>query len=160
MNSKQQKAYDAELDKMDLTDSQREAFDHSTKRSLIDLDTYQHTDNFSLHGYSLSRVMDDIVLAQYVDLSDDGQTVVRNGIHIPLAQVQRTWRLAKVILAGPLCKFCGPGDIVCFPDDKGVKVDNIKVAGHETSLRNCLFLSETRFFGVCDSIDQDDNRTE
>ena len=60
MNSKQQKAYDAQLDKMDLTDSQRDAFDHSAKRSLIDLDTYQHTDNFSLHGYKLSKVMDEI----------------------------------------------------------------------------------------------------
>ena len=90
MNSKQQKAYDAQLDKMDLTDSQREAFDHSPKRSLIDLDSYQHTDNFSLHGYSLSRVMDDIVLAQYVDLSDDGTTIERNGIYIPLSQVQKT----------------------------------------------------------------------
>jgi|TARA_R100001230_G_C5487014_1_gene36004 hypothetical protein len=160
MNNKQQKAYDAQLDKMDLTDSQREAFDHSPKRSLIDLDTYQHTDNFSLHGYSLSRVMDDIVLAQYVDLSDDGQTIERNGIYIPLSQVQKTWRIAKVILSGPLCKFCGPGDVVCFPDDKGVKVDNIKVAGHDEPLRNCLFLSETRFFGVCNSIDQDDSRAE
>jgi len=68
MNSKQQKAYDAQLDKMNLTDSQRDGFDHSAKRSLIDFDTYQNTDSFSLHGYSLSQVMDDIVLAQYVDL--------------------------------------------------------------------------------------------
>ena len=84
----------------------------------------------------------------------------RNGIYIPLSQVQKTWRLAKVILKGPLCKFCTTGDIVCFPDDKGIKVDNIKVAGHDEPLRNCLFLSETRFFGVCDSLDQDDSRTE
>ena len=160
MNSKQQKAYDAELDKMDLTDSQRDAFDHSAKRSLIDLDTYQHTDQFSLHGYKLSKVMDDIVLAQYVDLSEDGLTVVRNGIHIPLSQVQRTWRIAKVILAGPLCKFCSPDDIVCFPDDKGVKVDNLRVAGYDEPVRNCLFLSEQRFFGVCESLDQDDSRPE
>ena len=160
MNSKQQKAYDAELDKMDLTDSQRDAFDHSAKRSLIDLDTYQHTDQFSLHGYKLSKVMDDIVLAQYVDLSEDGLTVVRNGIHIPLSQVQRTWRIAKVILAGPLCKFCSPDDIVYFPDDKGVKVDNLRVAGYDEPVRNCLFLSEQRFFGVCESLDQDDSRPE
>ena len=160
MNSKQQKAYDAQLDKMDLTDSQREAFDHSPKRSLIDLDTYQNTDHFSLHGYSLSRVMDDIVLAQYVDLSDDGTTIERNGIYIPLSQVQKTWRLAKVLLSGPMCKFCEPGDIVCFPDDKGVKVDNINVAGHDEPLRNCLFLSETRFFGVCSALDQNDSRAE
>ena len=70
MNSKQQKQYDTALDKMDLTEGQRDAFDHSVKRSLIDLDTYQDTDTFSLHGYKLNRVMDDIVLAQYVDLAD------------------------------------------------------------------------------------------
>tara|TARA_A100001201_G_scaffold51132_1_gene50802 strand:+ start:666 stop:1148 length:483 start_codon:yes stop_codon:yes gene_type:complete len=160
MNSKQQKAYDAQLDKMDLTDSQRDAFDHSAKRSLIDLDTYQHTDNFSLHGYKLSKVMDDIVLAQYADLAEDGKTIERNGIYIPLSQVQKTWRLARVVLAGPNCKFSNVGDIVCFPDDKGIKVDNIKVAGYDDPLRNCLFLSEDRFFGVCEQVDQDDSRTE
>tara|TARA_Y100001972_G_C7564537_1_gene283480 strand:+ start:279 stop:761 length:483 start_codon:yes stop_codon:yes gene_type:complete len=160
MNNKQQQAYESKLDQLDLTDSERDAFDHSAKRSLIDLDTYQHTDNFSLHGYSLSRVMDDIVLAQYVDLSEDGQTIERNGIYIPLSQVEKTWRIAKVLLAGPACKYCGPGDIVCFPDDKGVKVDNIKVVGYDSPLRDCLFLSETRFFGVCDAVDQNDSRAK
>ena len=153
MNSKQQKAYDARLDKMDL-------FDHSAKRSLIDLDTYQNTDHFSLHGYKLSKVMDDIVLAQYSDLAEDGQTIERNGIYIPLSKVHRTWRIARVILAGPECKYSSVGDIVCFPDDKGVKVDNITVAGYDSPLRNCLFLSEQRFFGVCEQVDQDDSRPE
>ena len=101
MNSKQEKQYNKALDKMDLTESQRDAFDHSVKRSLIDLDSYQDTDTFSLHGYKLNRVMDDIVLAQYVDLAADGNSVIRNGIHIPLAQVRRTWRMARVILVGP-----------------------------------------------------------
>jgi len=43
--------------------------------------------------------------------------------------MQRTWRLARVILRGPLCKFADVGDIVCFPDDKVIKVDNITVKG-------------------------------
>jgi|GEM_PF-1124427 hypothetical protein len=160
MNSKQQKQYDSALDKMDLTESQRDAFDHSVKRSLIDLDTYQDTDTFSLHGYKLNRVMDDIVLAQYVDLSEDGSSVIRNGIHIPLAQVRRTWRMARVILVGPKCNYTKPGDIVCFPDDKGIKVDNLSVTGFDSSIRNCLFLNEDRFFGICEEIEPDDNRTE
>ena len=160
MNSKQQKQYDSALDKMDLTESQRDAFDHSVKRSLIDLDTYQDTDTFSLHGYKLNRVMDDIVLAQYVDLSEDGSSVVRNGIHIPLSQVRRTWRMARVILVGPKCNYTKPGDIVCFPDDKGIKVDNLSVTGFDSSIRNCLFLNEDRFFGICEEIEPDDNRTE
>tara|TARA_R110001583_G_scaffold190093_1_gene354029 strand:+ start:17 stop:499 length:483 start_codon:yes stop_codon:yes gene_type:complete len=160
MNSKQQKQYDTALDKMNLTDSQRDAFDHSVKKSLIDLDTYQDTDTFSLHGYKLNRVMDDIVLAQYVDLSEDGHSVIRNGIHIPLSQVKRTWRMARVILAGPKCKYTTPGDIVCFPDDKGIKVDNLSVTGFDSSIRDCLFLNEDRFFGICEEIEPDDSRTE
>ena len=158
MNKKEKKHYESQLDKMDLTDSEREAFDHSPKRNLIDLDTYQDSDTFSLQGYKLSQVMDDIVLAQFVDLSNDGRSVIRNGIHIPLAQVQRTWRLAKVILTGPEVKFTKPGDIVCFPDDKGIKVDNLRVVGHDSCLRNCLFLSEDRFFGICQELEDDDNK--
>jgi hypothetical protein len=160
MNSKQQKQYDTALDKMDLTDSQRDAFDHSVKRSLIDLDTYQNTDTFSLHGYKLNRVMDDIVLAQYVDLSKDGNSVIRNGIHIPLSQVHRTWRMARVILVGPKCNYTKPGDIVCFPDDKGIKVDNLSVTGFDSSIRDCIFLNEDRFFGICEEIEPDDSRSE
>ena len=157
MNNKQQKDYDTALDKMDLTDSERDAFDHSAKKSLIDLDTYQATDTFSLQGYKLSSVMDDIVLAQYVDLSNDGRSIIRNGIHIPLSQVQRTWRLARVVLVGSLCKYTSIGDVVCFPDDKGIKVDNLRVVGYDESLRDCLFLSEQRFFGICQDLETDDN---
>lgn len=160
MNSKQEKQYNTALDKMDLTDSQRDAFDHSVKRSLIDLDSYQDTDTFSLHGYKLNRVMDDIVLAQYVDLAADGNSVIRNGIHIPLSQVRRTWRMARVILVGPKCNYTKPGDIVCFPDDKGIKVDNLSVTGFDSSIRDCLFLNEDRFFGICEEIEPDDSRSE
>ena len=160
MNSKQQKQYDTALDKMDLTESQRDAFDHSVKKSLIDLDTYQDTDTFSLHGYKLNRVMDDIVLAQYVDLAADGNSVIRNGIHIPLSQVHRTWRMARVILVGPKCVYTKPGDIVCFPDDKGIKVDNLSITGFDSSIRDCIFLNEDRFFGICEEIEPDDSRSE
>ena len=157
---KQEKQYNAALDKMDLTESQRDAFDHSVKKGLIDLDTYQNTDCFSLHGFKLSQVMDDIVLAQYVDLDDSGTSVKRGSVYIPLAHVKRTWRMARVILAGPRCEFTKPGDIVCFPDDKGIKVDNLAVTGFDSSLRNCLFLNEDRFFGICEELDQDDSGSE
>tara|TARA_E500000318_G_scaffold86973_2_gene83782 strand:+ start:1216 stop:1689 length:474 start_codon:yes stop_codon:yes gene_type:complete len=134
---------------LELTESQRDAFDFSAKRNLIDLDTYNN-DTFNLLGYKLNKVLDDILLVQYVDLANDGKSVVRGGIHIPLSQVQRTWRLARVILSGPLCKYAEPGDIVCFPDDKGIKVDNISVSGIDSSVRDCVFLNEQRIFGVCE----------
>ena len=159
MNNEQQKKYDAALDKLDLTDGQRDAFDHSVKKGLVDLDTYQNTDSFSLHGYKLRAVMDDIVLAQYVDLDESGTSIKRGSVYIPLAHVQRTWRMARVILSGLRCKFTKPGDVVCFPDDKGIKVDILAVSGFDSSLRNCLFLNEDRFFGICEEL-EDDSRTE
>jgi len=140
------------INKLGLTDSERDAIDHEPKRSLIDLDTYQQTDVLTLQGYQLRAVMDDIVLAQYVDLSDDDRCLNRNGVLIPLSQVQRTWRLARVILAGSGCKHTKRGDIVCFPDDKGVRVDNLRVKGYEDPLRHCLFLNEQRFFGICEEL--------
>lgn len=143
--------FEKALDKsgVELTESQRDAFDVSAKRSLIDLDLYRN-DSFNLLGYKLNKVLDDILLVQYVDLSEDGKSVIRNGIHIPLSQVQRTWRLARVILTGPLCKYAQSGDIVCFPDDKGIKVDNISIKGIDGSVRDCVFLNEQRIFGVCE----------
>lgn len=157
MNKRQKQHYDKQLDKMDLTDSQREAFDHDAKRSLVDLERYQGTDTFSLQGFKLSKVLDDIVLAQFVDLSNDGKSVMRNGIHIPLAQVQRTWRLAKVILIGPKVEYTTVGDIICFPDDKGIKVDNMSIKGYDKSLRDCIFINEERFFGICEELEDHDN---
>lgn len=143
--------FEKALDKsgVELNEAQRDAFDVSAKRSLIDLDLYRN-DSFNLLGYKLNKVLDDILLVQYVDLTEDGKSVIRNGIHIPLSQVQRTWRLARVILTGPLCKYAQPGDIVCFPDDKGIKVDNISIKGIEGSARDCVFLNEQRIFGVCE----------
>ena len=151
--------FEKALDKsgIDLTDSQRDAFDVSAKRSLINLDTYSN-DSFSLHGYKLNKVLDDILLVQYVDLSADGKSIVRNGIHIPLAQVQKTWRIGRVVLAGPLCKYTQPGDIVCFPDDKGIRVDNISIKGFDNSVRDCLFLNEERIFGVCEPEEVDESK--
>lgn len=158
--------FEQALDKsgIELTDSQRDAFDTSAKRSLIDLDTYEN-DTFSLLGYKLRTVLDDILLVQYVDLSNDGKSIMRNGILIPLAQVQRTWRIARVILKGPLCKYTDVGDYICFPDDKGIKVDNISVKGVEGSVRDCVFLNEARIFGVCDPekieiVDNEQNEDE
>jgi hypothetical protein len=59
------------------------------ERGLIDLELYRN-DNFSLFGFKLSKVLDDVVLIRYADLGDEhGQTVMRNGIAIPLAHVAR-----------------------------------------------------------------------
>ena len=115
---------------------------------LIDLDDYTN-DTFTLLGYKLSDVLDNILLVQYVDLADEtGQTVMRNGIAIPLAHVEKAWRIGRIVLAGPNCKHVKVGDHVCFPSDKGIPCSNLDVEGVGV-VKDSVFLDENRIFGVC-----------
>lgn len=117
------------------------------ERGLINLDSYT-TDSFTIFGYELSTLLDDVMLVQYVDMTDDGKSIVRNGIHIPINNVQKAWRIGQVVLAGRKCKEVKKGDFVCFPHDKGVPVSNLDVEGVGL-LRDAIFLNEDRIFGVC-----------
>ena len=115
---------------------------------LIDLDTYNN-DNFTLLGFKLSQVLDDIILIKYADLADDtGDTVMRNGIAIPLAHVERAWRIGKVVLAGPRCQYVKVNDYICFPSDKGLPCSNLDV-DNVGILKDATFLNESRIFGIC-----------
>ena len=117
------------------------------KRSLIDLENYQN-DTFSLVGYELKAVLDDILLVKYVDITDDGKAVMRNGLLIPINTMTKAWRIGQVILAGPNAQFTKPGDIVCFPNDRGIPASNLQIAG-AGQVRDAIFLNEDRIFGVC-----------
>jgi hypothetical protein len=115
---------------------------------LIDLDTYTN-DTFTLLGYKLSNVLDDIILVQYADLADEcGNTVMRNGIAIPLAHVEKAWRIGKVILCGHNCRHIKQGNYICFPSDKGIPCSNLDVENVGV-LKNAVFLNESRIFGIC-----------
>lgn len=119
----------------------------SNDRGLIKLDSYTR-DGFTLGDYDLTMVFDDIILVQFTDLSEDGTTIFRNGIVLPINTVQKAWRIGRVILAGPNCKFTKVDNFVCFPNDKGIPVSNITVAGLGV-LKNAIFLNEDRIFGIC-----------
>ena len=130
--------------------------EESNDRGLIDLDTYTN-DNFTLLGFKLSKVLDDILLIKYADLGDEtGEVVMRNGIMVPLAHVQRAWRIGKVVLAGPRCRYTKVGDFVCFPSDKGLPCSNLDVDGIGI-LKDATFLNEARIFGICKSVDVNKN---
>jgi len=126
----------------------------SNDRGLIDLDTYRN-DNFALFGFKLSKVLDDILLVKYADLADEtGDTVMRNGIQIPLAHVTKAWRIGKVVLAGPNCKQTAVNDYVCFPSDKGIPCSNLDV-DNVGVLKDAIFLNEPRVFGVCKPVENE-----
>jgi len=127
------------------------------KKSIIDLGG-AHND--SLDGiidedYELGFIFDDIILVEFIDEVSDGQgdAVMRGGVYIPTNSVQRAWRKAKVILAGPECKYIKGGEIVIFPNNLGVGIANADISGYGT-LKKGVFLNESRLFGIAKKKDE------
>ena len=120
-----------------------------TQKSLIDLSELpKNSFNSVFYGYNLKAVLDDVLLVKYVDETEDGSSIVRNGIVIPINADTKAWRIGEVILAGPSTKYVKKGDHVCFPNNLGVPVANLDIDGYGT-LKKGLFLNEQRIFGVC-----------
>jgi len=115
----------------------------------VQLDNYLGSD-INLTGWKLSKVLDDILMCQYIDVNEDGTEVKRGNLWVPINAVNFTWRLARVLLAGPDCKTVKQGDVVIFPNDKGIQVANLN------GYKHIVFLNESRIFGVCESLKKDD----
>jgi hypothetical protein len=123
------------------------------QRGLIDLSNPTSGD-FGLDDYNLKFVFDDIVLVEYVDTSEDGGSVMRNGLYIPVNTLTKAWRKAKVILTGPNVQYAKVGDVVIFPNNLGVTVSNLDVEG-VGRVKSGVFLNENRIFGICSSKQND-----
>lgn len=109
----------------------------------VQLDNYIGHE-MNLEGWTLTKVLDDILMCQYIDVNEEGTEIKRGSIWVPINTVNFTWRLAKVVLAGPDCKTVKKGDTIMFPNDKGIQVANMN------GLKNVVFLNESRIFGVCE----------
>lgn len=128
-----------------------------TQKSLIDLSELpKNSFNSVFYGFSLKQLLDDVLLVRYVDETDDGSSIVRNGIVVPVNADTKAWRIGEVILVGPNAKHTNSGDFVCFPNNLGIPVANISVDNYGT-LKKGIFLNEQRIFGICSVIN--DNQT-
>lgn len=122
------------------------------ERHLIDLSSHSQGD-FGGDDFIMSFIFDDILLIEYIDLTADGDSIIRNGIAVPVNSVTKAWRKGKVILAGPNVKYTSPDDIVMFPNDKGLSVSRMPVIkdGKEYTVKYGIFLNEDRLFGKCNT---------
>ena len=103
--------------------------------------------------FILSEIYGDIILVEYIDLSGDGDSILRNGIFVPVNSQTKAWRKAKVVLVGADVRNTKVGDIVMFPNDKGVTVSGMEVKGYG-KLKQGMFLNEQRLFGKCNVKDK------
>ena len=133
---------------MKRTTQQKASIDNlAPERKLIDLTSYAGGEDITLYGYELSRLYDDIILLTMVDESTDGESVLRDGIYIPLNANTKAWRIGKVLLKGPNCTSVKSGNHVVFPGDKGITVKNMHGKGFG-KVNNGYFINEERIFGV------------
>ena len=118
------------------------------QKSLIDLGALpKNTFNSMFMGYDLVNLLDDIILVEFADDGGTDNTIVRNGILVPVNADTNAWRIGKVLLAGINCKLVKVGDYVFFPNNMGIPISNIDVINVGT-LRMGIFLNEQRIFGV------------
>lgn len=130
-----------------------------TQKSLIDFSSLpKNTFDSVFLGFNLKQVLDDVILATFIDESDNGKEIVRNGILVPINADTRAWRLGQVILVGPNVKHAKPGDVICFPNNMGVPISNIDVDGHG-SIKKGIFINEQRIFGICSKRDNNESST-
>jgi co-chaperonin GroES (HSP10) len=109
----------------------------------VQLEQYQgHA--LELDGWKLTNVLDDILMVQYIDVNEDGTEIKRGSLWVPISTVNFVWRVGRVILAGPNCKTVKVDDYIVFPNDKGIQAANIN------DIKNIVFLSENRIFGICE----------
>lgn len=113
---------------------------HNRVGGLVEIESYKDS-NINLTGWEITSVLDDVLLVQYADTSENGRDVMRGGIVLPMDITKNVWRIGKVVLAGPKATV-KIGEYVMFPNDKGIQAKNIN------GLKNAIFLNEQRIFGV------------
>lgn len=119
-----------------------------TQKSLIDLSsTPRNSFNSVFIGYDLSDLLDDILLVEFIDEGGSSNTIVRNGILVPVNADTNAWRVGRVILAGLSCRKVKKGDLVMFPNNMGVPIANLDVHDHG-KVNHGIFLNEQRIFGI------------
>ena len=97
--------------------------------------------------YEITKLLSDIIMGRYADVSEDGKSLVRNGIILPIDTAEnRAWRVVAVDMVGPNVTQVKTGDHVLIPSDKGIQA--ISKNG-----KMIVFFNEERIFGVCKKVE-------
>lgn len=120
-----------------------------TRKSEINLDKGLYTGDIGLgNEYYADLVYDDIILVKYIDINLGGQRE-EGGLIIPELTNDLHWRKGEVLMVGPLVQNCKPGDLVVFPNDKGLPSTTISFLnknGKVEEATNVIFLNEHKLF--------------
>jgi len=119
-------------------------------KSLIDLTKYS-SDEFTLPDHAITDLFDDLILAEYTDVSQDGTAIKRGEIWVPLNSTPKAWRIGKVLKKGENTKNVNVGQDIVFPSDKGIPITKLQYVdenGDTQRVEHGVFLNEERLFGA------------
>ena len=125
-----------------LVDQTTEDINTDKVKGLVRIENYLSSD-LNMTGWTLTAVLDDILMCRFADINEDGTMIKRGEIWVPINAVNQAWRVAEVLLAGPRAKV-KPGQYVIFPSTFGLKASNIN------NLKHIVFLNEDRIFGIAE----------
>lgn len=145
--------------------TKEQLFDRHTQASFsdINLESPNCAGDMAIRGFAVKSLYDDFVFADYLDV-DNGFIKDESGLVTVDTTSNKTWRKAKVLMVGPACNNTRPGDIILFPNDKGLPCGEVEWINHlkeseivpeqdviETA-KNGIFLSEHRIFATLSNI--------
>ena len=113
-------------------------------KGLVQVENYKGA-HIPLDKWDIITPLDDIIMAEYVD-STDGEHVERDGLLLPTAMVQHSWRVCKVLKTGPkVANEIKEGTYIMIPSDKGLPAVQNTVNGKKKQI---VFINEARIFCI------------
>lgn len=124
--------------------------------SAINLDTGLYSGDIGLgKDYYLNNLYEDIIFVKYIDTNKNG-TKQEGGLVVPIETNELVWRKGEVLMVGPDVKYTKVGDLVVFPNDKGLVSSTVIYKSKDGKIEkahNSIFINEFRLFGVCKKIE-------
>lgn len=124
----------------------------------INLESPNCAGDMALRGFGVQKLYDDFVFADYIDV-DNGYIKHDSGLVTVDTSSGKTWRKARVLMVGPSCRETAVGDVILFPNDKGLPCGEVDYVTDDGLARavNGIFLSEHRIFASLKHVSESGN---
>lgn len=133
----------------DLTKLQTATINHAVQK-LYKTEKIVNYD-LDLSKWRIKNLYKDTLWVQLLD-EPDADTIVRNGITIPVSQTKGLFRLGKVLMCGPDVSHAKEGEIVRFSQNVGMPYEQ-RVDGYKTwLLREDAVIAVVEFMGTSEEL--------
>lgn len=124
------------------------------KLSDINLDKGLYSGDIGLgKNFYLKSLYTDLIFIEYLDVNVSGQRE-EDGLIVPTLTNDMHWRKGIVRMVGANVSHTKVGDVVCFPNDKGLQTASVSflLNGKIHHTDNGIFLDERRLFAKLGTI--------